>query len=285
MLDRQKNGKNGTFIDWTMTLWGSAIDATIATPYKMPQQDQVILPQPPHHASESNNVTLITTEIVQDGSTMLTTITSEVSQHPHSKTTKSYARPTAHLPDDHAEQTGESDHPLEGLPTATSEPAQAPISVSPSDSWELPSSSAIPAESEEDNEDYSYLGPWSKLVDSQTWLFVAAGSVIIFLGGAIAYLLLRRSQQRRARDGGSGFRGLFGGYSTVSGRDDDGHPMSSLERGGRATGGAGRTKALYDAFAISDSSEDEEEADPLVERRVDDRYVGRISDRLALCQR
>ena len=255
MLDRQTNDKNGTFIDWQMMLWGQVEDASLATVYKMPYDDQVQLPAPPHHTILPN-LSTATTTMTSDGSTWVETTVMPV---PHEQTTKSYARPTAHLPEDHGQATGESDHPLDHTMTPT--PAEDIEETVPTTSY---TSSAETASASADS---AYVGPWSSLVGSSTWLYIAAGSVIIFLGGAIAFLTIRRKRR------GTGFQ-------LVAGVDDDGHPMSALERGRmRLTGqqSAGRTKALYDAFALSDSDDDDSdpEREGLVpgQRKIDDTYM------------
>ena len=277
-----------------MTLWGSAIDsaAAAAAPYRMPNNDQIQLPAPPHHTLPSN-LTLQTTTITSGGLTMTSTVTVP---KPQSEKTKSYAKPTAHLPEDHGEVTGESDHPLDGLPTATGT-AQPSSSDGQSNDEDGDSDDTSGQEQEEADDNYEYLGPWSSLAGSSTWFYTAVGSVVIFLGAGSAYLLYRR--RRRQQRGADGARGWLGGYSTVSGADD-GLPMSALERGrlrllgGRGRSGSmalanqpGRTRALYDAFALSDSesSDDGQERTGLVgsaaspggpsgrERRVDDSYM------------
>lgn len=281
MLDKQNNGKNGTFVDWSMSLWGSAIDAALAKPYKMAGDEQIVLPEPPHHKVAPNVTTITHTT----GATTWTETSTIIADH--SKTTKKLNKPTAHLPDDHAEVTGESDHPLDGQPSATA----APTADSTDDFDE-------DDEEEDTGDEMEYLGPWSSLADSQNWFYVAAGSVIIFLGAAGAYVLYRRQQQRAL--GRSGQTRL-GGYSTLSGRDEDGGmPMSALERGRllfaggssrrsigvqMQSGGPTRTRQLYDAFALSDSEDEEavagldrrEQAESRRltgdDRKVDDSYM------------
>ncbi|KAK9894511.1 hypothetical protein P389DRAFT_173492 [Cystobasidium minutum MCA 4210] len=256
MRDRQTNGKNGTFISWSMTLWGQSKDASLAKPYKMKNDDQIILPAPPHHKVEGN--TTVTTITHVDG-TSTWTETTTLALHAALPTTKSFLKPTAHLPDDHGQATGESDLPLEDeVPQKTN----VPTSTSSSESTKPTSPSAQEDEAAEDD---SYLGPWKSLVGDSTWFYIALGSVIIFLGAAGAYFLHRRRLARSGALGGGGrgrggpFGGLFSGYGLLSGRDDDDTlPMSALERG---TGGrpTTRSRALYDAFALEDSSEDESE--------------------------
>lgn len=251
MRDRQTNGKNGTFVSWSMMLWGQAKDASLAKPFKMKNDDQIVLPAPPHHKPTAN--TTVST-ITRTAGTSTWTETTTIALQPVAPTTKSFVKPTAHLPDDHGQATGESDVPFdEDLATGKTDHTSTSEAVQPT-------SPAYQEEDEEDvdSEDDYYLGPWKSLVGDSTWFYIALGSVIIFLGAAGAYFLHRRRLARSGRAGGRGgpFGGLFGGYGLLSGRDDDDTlPMSSLERGqgGRTT----RSRALYDAFALEDSSEDE----------------------------
>lgn len=249
MLDRQNDDKNGTFKDWKMMLWGSCVDAASQKPYKMSDDAEIYLPQPPHHKIPAN-ITTLTTTFVSNGQTLTRTTTVTAA---HDLTTKSYLKPTAHLPDNHGQATGESDHPLDGLPTSTL------VQLTGTLPDILPTSTPGSSNSSmtEQDSDTSYLGPFSRLADSDTWLYIAAGSIIIFLGATGAYFMYRRQKQRR------GFQLLGGGQ--------DGMPMTALDRGramfglggssasrarGRATGEEPRAKSLYDAFALSDSDEE-----------------------------
>lgn len=290
MRDRQTNGKNGTFVSWSMMLWGQAKVASLAKPYKMKNDNQIILPPPPHHKVDSNaTVTTITHSDASSTWTETTTISQGLPLHP---TTKSFLKPTAHLPGDHGQATGESDLPFdEDLAQQTN----IFTTTSPSEDSK-PTAAPAQSEDEDETDDDYYLGPWKSLVGDSTWFYLALGSVIIFLGAAGAYFLHRRRQARlgagsKSRGGRGGlFGGLLGGYGLLSGGDeDDTHPMSALERGTGAR--PARSRALYDAFALEDSSEDEsdfegEEGKSLVrgdqegrsslsrrEERVDDSYM------------
>jgi kexin len=282
MRDKQDNGKNGTFISWSMMLWGQAKNPDIATPYKMRNDDQILLPAPPHHKPTSN---VTVTTVTHTSGTSTWTETTTLGVRPEHATTKSFLKPTAHLPDDHGQATGESD-----LPFVDDEIAQqtstSTSSASDADSTKPASQGGDDdAEQEEEKvnyEDETYLGPWRSLVGDSTWFYIALGSVIIFLGGACAYFLHRR-RVARGTGGGRGrgpFGGLFGGYGLLSGNDDDTLPMSALERG---RGGTTRTRALYDAFALDDSSEDGSDAGDapdtanerrsMTQERYDDSYM------------
>jgi kexin len=52
--DKQDNEYNGTFIDWSITLWGEAVDAEKAKLHPLPGEESKTLvhhPQPTHTAS------------------------------------------------------------------------------------------------------------------------------------------------------------------------------------------------------------------------------------------
>lgn len=90
----QSNDEEGSFLGWSMTMWGSAIDASLAEKFELPN-DPNAQHNLPSHVSPT-----------------------EVSNH-HSK-------PTSHLPDDHGEQPGEATRPAfqTGVPTTLSDATQ-----------------------------------------------------------------------------------------------------------------------------------------------------------------
>lgn len=289
MRDRQNNRRFGKFFSYQLQLWGSAIDASIATPYQLPADgdDQV--------DNDSAPVAVPTSAAAADQST------------DKSAPTKTYVKPTAHLPDDHAEATGEA-HSSFGedyhQPTAT----PAPVLEDPEqlDSETDASSDGGLDGGDSDDEDDStsssgggsgslydqtpgYLSGLSALVGSTTWLFVAAGVIVIFVAGTTAFLCLRRrAASRRNAAGGSGARG---GYAFAPSTDfdddfdvdegDDLVPMSAMERGrvrlaeGGEGGGGGRTKELFNAFALD--SDDEDAGTELVDRGAAGRGARRVS--------
>lgn len=212
--DKQNNGKTGTFEKWSMHLWGSAIDAAKATPYQLPDNwDYPPLPPMPSKTVAPS-------------------------------TTKTFAKPTAHLPGDHAEAEGEAHKPFGDHPTSA--PVPSPTEQSSGHELQKP----------------GYLAGIKSLAgQSPTWLFVAAGTVVVFIAGVSAFFVIRRRKgRRRAGRGG-------GDYDFAPTTDEEDHPMSSLGRGGIHLSGAnngtgtGRTKDLYDAFALHDSEDDESDGD------------------------
>jgi kexin len=113
----------------------------------------------------------------------------------------------------------------------------------------------------------------SALLGSTTWLFVALGTIIVFLAGLGAFFLLRRRQLRKNGGGGRG------GYAFAPASDFEEYeeeeeeflPMRSMDgRGGRGGsgsggvrlgGGEGRTRELFNAFALNSDEEDEDGSD------------------------
>ncbi|GAA5931166.1 hypothetical protein JCM3775_004952 [Rhodotorula graminis] len=293
--DRQNNRRSGKFYSYQLQLWGSAIDASIATPYQLPADAD---DQP-----EDDVPVAVPTSAAADQST------------DKLAPTKTYVKPTAHLPDDHAEATGEA-HSSFGedyhQPTATPAPVledteQLDSETDASSDDVLDggdASDSIDGDGDDDSalsgvgsgslydQTPGYLSGLSALVGSTTWLFVAAGVIVIFVAGTTAFLCLRRrAASRRNAAGGSGARG---GYAFAPSTDfdddfdddegDDLVPMSAMERGrvrlaeggeGGGGGGGGRTKELFNAFALD--SDDEDAGTELVDRRAPARGTRRMS--------
>ncbi|GAA5868481.1 hypothetical protein JCM8547_006287 [Rhodosporidiobolus lusitaniae] len=275
--DRQKNDQatSGRFHRFSMQLWGSAIDASIAEPYTLPYvygDDALEDDDPlPVEATTTAAVEPETTDILAP--------------------TKTYVKPTAHLPDDHAEATGEAHssfadgyHPTTTTTTSPTistpldelEDANAGVQLDDELDFSQPSTpSSTSTSSSISNSLYDqspgYLAGLSSLVGSTTWLFVALGTIVVFLAGTGAFFLLRRRQRMR----GGGGRGGRGGYAFApatdfedydEGEDEEFLPMSAMERGGRggvrlAGGEGGRTKELFNAFALNSDDEEEESDD------------------------
>lgn len=240
--DRQDNGHNGTFVGWSMQLWGSAIDPNIAEPYRLPgdpDDDDAVFDE---DATATSDMPASTPASLQP--------------------TKTFDKPTSHLPDDHAEATGEAHSTFgDGYHTPTDAAAA-----------EEPTSSTLPLDEEEedasDEDDNGptllspgYLAGVSALVGSSTWLFVAAGVIVVFVASVTAFFLLRR---RTDRAGGN--RG--GAYDFAPMTDEDDMPMSAMERGGLLRGSQqARTRELFNAFALHSDEEDESDDDEADRKR------------------
>jgi len=90
----QSNHEKGSFLGWSMTMWGSAVDASLAEKFELPDD-----PDAEHHLPS------------------LVSPTGVSNHHP---------KPTSHLPDDHGEQPGEATRPAfqTGVPTTIPDAAQ-----------------------------------------------------------------------------------------------------------------------------------------------------------------
>ncbi len=185
---------SGSFLGWTMTLWGSVIDASKAKTFVLADPDTPFPPPP-----QADDIPAST---------------------PSNAASKSYPKPTAHLPGDHGTAEGEADKPAFGQDDAT----QPTISSTPDEGW-------FPG--------------INKLVTNSKWVFGAVGIVVVFGLSAGAYLLWRRRAAARR---------MRGDYTSVAG---DEVALSSMRvGGGRSAARGGGTKELYDAFGeVSDDDE------------------------------
>ncbi|KAF7322439.1 PHOMO B domain-containing protein [Mycena chlorophos] len=147
-------------------------------------------------------------------------------------TTKQHAKPTEHLPSDHVSAPGQT-------PT----PGNDDIALSSA----APSASGTPTASSVPTADEGWFSDMSNLVKNQAWFFVALGAVVIF-GAATAFFFWRRARARRLSE-----------YASLPVGDD--LPMSGLGGARLSSGGATRTKELYDAFGEVSDDEDDDDAD------------------------
>ncbi|KDE03993.1 hypothetical protein MVLG_05562 [Microbotryum lychnidis-dioicae p1A1 Lamole] len=251
--DRQDDAgnQNGKFHSWSMRLWGSSIDPSIAEPYRLPGEHHYDgYPSEPGDEAEHNQATTApaTTAPVAPKPTLIpTTALSEAELEP----TKAYGKPTDHLPEDHAEATGEAHLPFGDYdnPEPTSPPAN---SEDKEGSWTSGNTLY--------DETPGYLAGMRNLVGSTTWLFVAVGTIIVFVAGVTAFFWMRRAG--RDRTGGLISRARGYDFAPMNDEDDD-VPMSAMERGrvrvGSGGGGSARTKELFNAFALDSEEEDEDE--------------------------
>lgn len=230
-----------------MQLWGSAIDGIKAEPYRLPGD-------PDDEDAVFDEDATLTSELPASTPASLLP-------------TKTHIKPTAHLPDDHAEATGEA-HVTFGesystideidyetaAPTSTEEPSY-PTAITGEDDVEMDA----PGDDYDGGSLYDgtpgYLAGLSPLVGSTTWLFVAGGLIIVFVAGVTAFFWLRKRP---------GQLGRGGGYDFAPMTDEEDMPMSAMERGGlmggRGGGGDGsnpRTRELFNAFALHSDEEDE----------------------------
>lgn len=157
--DQAKENENGTFLGWTMSIWGSVADPSKPVrAYDVPLVEGVLPP--------------VSTEDDTPTSTIPV---------PPTSTSKTLTKPTAHLPGDHGDAEGEKDKPA--FPGAT------PVD----DSETTPSSSqtAVPTVDE------GWFSDLSSLLSNQVWVFVALGAVALFAISA-GLFFWRRAARRRA---------------------------------------------------------------------------------------
>ncbi|KAK4058925.1 pheromone processing endoprotease [Microbotryomycetes sp. JL221] len=249
--DKQKNGHNGTFTSWSMQLWGSAIDPTLTEPYRLPGD-------PDDEDATFDEDAVVSSSVVEP--------------------TKTYDRPTSHLPDDHAEVTGEAHMTFAESYNSVdlSQPTNAPAAQEDDDSGatDVDVDEELEDGETDDNDESSSgsfydnlygstsgaLSSMRELVGTTTWFFVAVGIVVVFVAAITAYLWMKRRPRLRGDSG----------YDFAPMTDDDDLPMSAMERGGllahdgNAAGvetGArrqsARTRELYNAFALHSDDEDE----------------------------
>jgi len=224
VIDRINPEKNGTLQAWALMLWGESIDASKAKLYVLP-------------GSESNDDEVDDDEPTAEPSSTLPL---------PGTATKSFPKPTVHLPGDHVSAPGESHLPGLGDPKlpveaeittpVTPSPSSAPISTGHSDEGEFDGIENL---------------------SSGTWIFGAAGFVALAGLTGVGFFFYRRYQSRRR---GFGNEEGEGGYGAVPGEEDVAMGLLSggAKRSRRADGGGG-TKELYDAFRSDDDEEEESE--------------------------
>ncbi|CCL99995.1 uncharacterized protein FIBRA_02020 [Fibroporia radiculosa] len=208
--DQDNEGEIGRFLGWTMTIWGSAKDASKPVKiYDVPTVDTVLPPPHPEANIPASTIVAVPTS------------------------TKTYAKPTAHLPGDHSDSEGEAHKPAFPVgPQNGTRPGTD--TADPSQSSAVVTNTPTP--------DEGWFAELSNLVTNQIWFFVAVGAVILF--GVIAGLFFwRRAARRKAA------------YTSLP--ESDEVVLSSVDKG---AGVGQRSKELYDAFGeVSDDEEADEE--------------------------
>ncbi|PCH37898.1 hypothetical protein WOLCODRAFT_135908 [Wolfiporia cocos MD-104 SS10] len=206
--DQEKEDESGTFLGWSMTMWGSVKDASKPLRlYEVPVVDDVLPPPPSENTDSPSSTTTM----------------------PESTTSKTFPKPTEHLPGDHGNSEGDAHKPAF--------PGNQQNGSKPIDDVE---ESALPTNTPTPDE--GWFADLSNLVSNQMWFFVAIGAVVLF-GIAAGVFFWRRRVRRRAH------------YTSLPENEDV--AMSSI--GGGARGGQ-RTKELYDAFGeVSDDEDADEE--------------------------
>lgn len=157
MSDQAKPEQSGTFLGWTMTLWGSVKDVSKPVKvYDVPAVDKVLAPGSTEHTYPSTIISMPTS-------------------------TRQHAKPTDHLPDDHGSSEGDASKPA--FPGSGSKPAD--------DAASSPSSTNTPTPDE------GWFSDLSNLVTNPLWFFIAFGAVITLAVSAGVYFWRRRVRMRQ----------------------------------------------------------------------------------------
>ena len=223
--DQANPERNGTFLGWSLTLWGECIEESKAKLWEFPEEE---LPA---------EVPTSTTATVVQSTTTSSTVESTKTPRP---------KPTDGLPDDHDVAHGDTENPAFPNPNPSSSTSATSGSVTTSPSL-MPSVTP----------DEGYFHHFTDLLNSSTWLIAATVLAVIFaIAGGLFFWRrrVRRTAEYSAVDGEDGGMAL--------GAVDD--SSRRLLGGGkkRKGSGGGRTKELYDAFGEPSDEEDDEEGDP-----------------------
>ncbi|SCV66924.1 BQ2448_5570 [Microbotryum intermedium] len=252
--DRQEDSHKhkGKFHSWSIRLWGSSIDPSIAEPYRLPGEHHydVDPTELGDEAEQNENSPATAATPTAEADAEPTPIPTTSSDEAESEPTKVLAKPTDHLPENHAEAPGEAHLPFGDYdgPEETSPPSNPDGTDA---SWTSGNTiyDATPG----------YLAGMRNLVGSTTWLFVAVGTIIVFVAGVTAFFWMRRA----GRGGTGGLISRARGYDFAPmNEEDEDVPMSAMERGRvrvGSGGGSARTKDLFNAFALDSDEEDEED--------------------------
>jgi kexin len=227
--DQGTDGHSGSFIGWSLSLWGESIDPSQTQQFVVPVLDNVF---PPLHPDEANAHPAASSSTAAAATS-----------------TKQQSKPTAALPTSHGTDAGEADQPAFGGANGTSSAA--------------PSATATGQPSADDE---GYIAQLGSLVSSQRWLFGASAVVLLFgLGVGIFFWRRRAAARRRAQyaavAGGDEVpmggleegraqprtKELYDAFGEVSDDDDDADEATRL-RGSleRARGGVGFHSGFLD---------------------------------------
>lgn len=232
--DQAHPHRNGSFLGWSLTLWGECVDDSKAKLWTFPEDKE-----PPAE--------IVTSVTLAHSATPSPTVPTDIES---TKTAR--PKPTDGLPDDHDIAHGDTENPAFPNPNPSSSSSIAASLPSPSESA-APSPSSMPSVTP----DEGYFHHFTDLLNSSTWLIVAIALAALFvLAGGLFFW--RRRVQRMAE------------YSAVNIEDGgmamgavDGSSRRLLGGGNKGRGGSGgRSKELYDAFGEPSDDEEDEEDDP-----------------------
>ncbi|CUS07498.1 unnamed protein product, partial [Tuber aestivum] len=256
--DTVVNGQTGSLIDWSLILWGEAIDADKAKPLPLPGGD-----------GDNNLGTDPITTTAQASTTELPSMTSTANPSKVTENPSDHAdRPVNEKPDDTATptylETGESAHGLFFvLVTSTS--------------------TAPPGDQGAEESDFlpSFFPSFGVSAKTRVWIYGAFAVIILFVGALVAYLFI---QKKRAKKQGMDYE-----FEALNNEDDLDDGAAGAGRKA-SVGGRRKARDLYDAFGASDDDEDtpsEKEYDGDEGSYDDDEALGidegpRVGDRAKL---
>ena len=217
---------NGSFLGWSLNLWGECEDASRAKLWTFPEDEEIPEDSP--------------------SSSIIPTTTSEAAP---AKTTRP-TKPTDHLPGDHDISQGDSSNP------AFPNPAN-PVSVTTSSTAVVASPTASAKPTPSYTPDEGYFSGMGDLLQNQTWLFIAIGFVALLALGTGLFFWQRR---QRRRGGSSSYAAVAG----LDGEDHPMGAVDGSSRrllGGKSRKGGARSKELYDAFGEPEADSDDDEYD------------------------
>lgn len=230
--DQGSSDSTGSFLGWSITFWGAAIDGSKATKLDLTVTDSSLPPMHPDDAA--------THPVISSSTKAAATAT------------KAPSKPTDHLPTDHGHATGEAEHPAF---TTTNKGGLAEPTASPS-------STAV-----SNPEELGWFSDLSDLVGDQRWVFAAGGAVLLFAIGTIVFFCRRRAARRRRAQyaaiaggedmalgvvergagGGPRTKELYDAFGELS-DDDDADEETGLRSGrpGESPGGLGFHSGFLD---------------------------------------
>lgn len=238
--DQADPTRNGSFLGWSLTLWGECVDEKKATLWTFPPEEEL------------SNVN--TTASITHSATPSPTVPSNVDS---TKTAR--PKPTDGLPDDHDTAHGDTENPA------------FPPKPKPSNSTSiaLPAPTTSPSSRPSVTPDEGYFHHITDLLNSSTWLIAAILLALIFAIAGGMFFWRRRVRRMAeytavdAEDGGMAMEAVDGSSRRLLG--------GGKKRKGR---GAGRTKELYDAFGEPSDDDDGDDDDPRRTPGASSEHVG-----------
>lgn len=230
MKDQGAEGVNGSFLGWTLMLWGESIDDSKAKLYSLAEdteEGEIALPPPTATDSQTASATSATAK----------------------------TKPTENLPDDHDLAHGDNENPA--FPNQGGGSSSSTSSTSTSAASSTSTTSSKPTVTPSVTPDEGYFDHIGDLLNSSTWLIVALILAAIFaIAGGLFFWRrrVRRSAEYSGLGGGSG--GAGGGDMAMDAVD--GSSRRLLGGGRKGPGGRRAAGELYDALGeVSDDEDDE----------------------------